>query len=190
MHNGWLSREEMEGIGFQEIGSNVRLSRVVSIYGAEKMKLGSDVRIDDFCLLSGRIVLGDHVHVSSHVSLNGLYGITCGDFSSISTKATVLSGNDDNSGSFLTNPTVPEKFTNVDGREVIIGRHCLVGAGTVILPGVHLGDGACVGALSLVKTDLEAWKIYAGVPCRMLKERSMKLLQLERELHELEASGR
>jgi galactoside O-acetyltransferase len=190
MLNGWLSKEEIENIGFQDVGSNIRISRAVSIYGAEKMKLGSDVRIDDFCLLSGRVVLGDHVHISSHVSLNGRYGITCGDFSSISTKVAVLSGNDDNSGSFLTNPTVPEEFTNVDGREVVIGRHCLVGAGTVILPGVHLGDGVCVGALSLVKKDLEPWKIYAGVPCRMLKERSMRLLQLERELRALEASER
>lgn len=189
MRGGWLSEEEMDEIGFQEIGSNVRISRMVSIHGAEDMRLGSNVRIDDFCLLSGRIFLGDHVHIASHVNLNGRYGITCGDFSSISTKATILSGNDDNSGNFLTNPTIMEQFTKVDGREVIIGRHCLVGAGTVILPGVHLGDGVCVGALSLVKKDLEPWKIYAGIPCRLLRERSMRLLQLEQELHELEEKG-
>lgn len=79
----------------------------------------------------------------------------------------------------MTNPTVPAAFKAVDERAVKIGRHVIVGAGSVILPGSTLAEGVAVGALSLVSKDVPAWTIVAGQPARPLRARSKDLLQYE-----------
>ena len=53
--------------------------------------------------------------------------------------------------------------------EISLHAECKIGAHSVILPGVTIGEGAVVGAMSLVKTDVEAWSVCAGVPARMIK---------------------
>jgi len=78
---------------------------------------------------------------------------------------------------------VPAEFTNVDHRPVRIGRHCIVGSGSVILPGVTLEEGSIVGALSLVINNCDAFGIYAGAPARLIKKRKKGLLKYEKSLH-------
>jgi serine acetyltransferase len=51
----------------------------------------------------------------------------------------------------------------------------------VILPGVTIGQGASVGAQSLVKRSLNEWGIYAGSPAKLLAPRAKDLLRLEQE---------
>ena len=76
----------------------------------------------------------------------------------------MYSSSDDYSGAYMTNPTVPAELTNVDHSYVLIGRHVIVGAGSVLLPGAMLDNGVAVGSLSLVKGHLLRDTIYAGVP--------------------------
>jgi serine acetyltransferase len=53
MATSFLSREKLMEIGFKSIGENVLLSSKASIYGPENIEIGNNVRIDDFCILSG-----------------------------------------------------------------------------------------------------------------------------------------
>ena len=55
----------------------------------------------------------------------------------------------------------------------------IVGAGSVILPGVTIGEGAAVGALSIVKRDVEPFTIVAGADTRVIGTRKRDLLELE-----------
>jgi dTDP-4-amino-4,6-dideoxy-D-glucose acyltransferase len=64
----------------------------------------------------------------------------------------------------------------------------VVGAGSIVLPGVTLQEGSAVGALSLVKSDCEAFGLYAGVPARRLGERKRDLLELEQRFRRSTAS--
>lgn len=57
---------------------------------------------------------------------------------------------------------------------IIIRDHCWVAAECLVMPGVTIGDGAVIGARSLVTRDMPAWTISAGQPCRPLRERVMK----------------
>ena len=82
----------------------------------------------------------------------------------------------------MTNPTVPSKFTGIIKGEVTLGRHVIVGSGSVILPRVTIGEGSSVGALSLVTKNLDAWGVYAGNPARKIEERSRKILELENQM--------
>jgi len=53
----------------------------------------------------------------------------------------------------------------------LLGKHCIVGSNSVVLPNVKFNEGSSVGALSLVNRDLEAWKLYAGIPAKFIGER-------------------
>ena len=79
----------------------------------------------------------------------------------------------------MTNPTVHEEYTSEEVGGVTLGRHVIIGANSVILPGVTIGDGAAVGALSLVTKNLGEWGVFFGSPAKHLKKRSKDLLKLE-----------
>lgn len=54
--------------------------------------------------------------------------------------------------------------------EIHIGNGCSTGTGTMIMPGVTIGDGAIIGAYSLVTKDIPAWTIATGRPAKVVKE--------------------
>ena len=181
----FLSDTELVAMGFAAVGRNVKISNRASFYGCERIVLGDHVRIDDFCVLSageGGICIGRNVHLAAHCSLIGAGRIVLEDFSGISSRVAIYSSNDDYSGAAMTNPTVPALYTRVTHAPVHIGRHVIVGSGSVILPGVTIGEGAAVGALSLVKRDCEAFGVYSGVPARRIGARKTDLLALEARL--------
>lgn len=178
-----LSREAIEEMGFASVGDNVHISDRASFYGVERIVIGSNVRIDDFCVLSagiGGIELGNYIHLAVYSSLIGAGSIRISDFCNISSRVSIYSSSDDFSGSSMTNPTIPDEYKNVLSSPVYFGRHVIVGAGSVILPGVRLEDGVAIGALSLVNKNCDAFGIYAGVPIRRIGERKRDLLELER----------
>jgi galactoside O-acetyltransferase len=178
----FYSKEELSQIGFKSIGQNVLISKKASFYGISRISISSNVRIDDFCVLSagkGGIQIGNYVHIAVFASLMGEGTITLEDFSGISSKASIYSSNEDYSGDFMSNPTVPSEYTNVTHANVMICKHVLVGSGSVILPGVTLKEGAVVGALSLVNKDCEEFFIYKGNPAKKIVKRSRELLILE-----------
>lgn len=182
MANSFYSLEELSEIGFKHIGDNVLISRKCSIYSPEKIYLSSDIRIDDFCILSGNITIGNYVHVAAGCKLfSGKQGIILEDFTGISSNVSIYSVSDDYSGEFMTNPTIPDRFKNVIDKQVIIGKHSIIGTSSVILPGVMIGEGVSCGAMSLINKNLEPWSIYAGIPARKIKARSKKVLELENE---------
>lgn len=55
--------------------------------------------------------------------------------------------------------------------DIVIGEEAFVGAKALILPGVHVGKGAVLGAGAVASKDLEPWTIYAGNPCKAIKDR-------------------
>lgn len=180
-------------LGFAAVGRNVQISEWARFHGARFIEIGDNVRIDDFCVLSagaGGIRIGSFVHIAVYCSLIGREAIELEDFCNLSSRVSIYSSSDDFSGASLTNPTVPERFKQVSYAPVRLGRHVVVGSASVVLPGVAIGDGTAIGALSLVKTSCEEFAIYAGVPARRVGERRRDLLELERSLRdELGESG-
>ena len=88
----------------------------------------------------------------------------------------------------MTNPLVPAQYTNIRREPVTLGKHVIIGSGSVVLPGVTLEEGVAVGALSLINRDCTAFGIYAGNPARRIKERSRQLLEMERRWRESDAN--
>tara|TARA_R110000744_G_scaffold2846_1_gene11268 strand:+ start:689 stop:1246 length:558 start_codon:yes stop_codon:yes gene_type:complete len=181
----FYSKENLNKIGFKKVGTHVLISDKCSIYNPENIEIGDNVRVDDFCIISagdGGITIGNHVHIACYVSLIGKALIEVCDFAGISSRSAIYSSTDDYSGNFLTGPTIPEEFTNVSHERVHIGKHCILGVNTVVMPGVKINEGAATGVFSLVKKDVEAFTIVAGTPLKILKKRNKKLLELEWKL--------
>lgn len=178
--SSYYSEEELSLLGFRSVGKDVRFSRKASVYGAEKISIGNHVRVDDFCILSGRIEIGNYVHVNPFTGIYaGNAGVFLGDFANLASRITIYAVSDDYSGDYMTSPLIPSELTNIRQAPVSIGRHVIIGTGSTLLPGIQIGEGCAIGAMSLVKNDCDPWGIYAGVPCRLIKPRSKKLLEFE-----------
>lgn len=180
----FLKQEELEKIGFKKIGTNVLISDKCSIYNAKNIEIGSNVRIDDFTILSageGGIKIGSYIHIACFTSLIGGGEIILEDFVQVSSRVTVLSSSDDFSGNFLIGPCIPNEFKNVKSDKVHLMKHSVVGTGCSLLPGVTLFEGASVGAMSLVKSDIEEFTLFFGIPAKKIKKREKFLLKLETE---------
>lgn len=176
---------ELEALGFKYLGKNVKISKLASIYNAKNIEIGDNSRIDDFCVLSageGGISIGRYVHIAVYTSLIGAGKIIMEDYTCLSSKCAVYSSNDDYSGEFMTNSTIPSDYKNVCNAPVTIKKHSLVGAGSIILPGVTIEECVAVGALSLVNKSLESGFIYIGQPAKKKMKRSRNCEALESEL--------
>jgi len=181
---GLLSREQIDAMGFGSVGDNVLLSDKASFYNCANIHIGNNVRIDDFCVLSAGadgIYIGNYIHIAIYSSLQGAGMISLSDYCNISSRVAIYSSSDDYSGAFMTNPMVPCEYTNVYGADVSLGKHVIIGANSVVLPGVTIGEGVAVGSLSLIKDDCEAFGIYAGNPAKYVKPRKQDLLELEKQ---------
>ena len=67
----FLSNEELKKLGFKSIGKGVKVSSLASFYYPETIEIGNNSRIDDFCVLSGKIKIGSFVHIAVHCTLSG-----------------------------------------------------------------------------------------------------------------------
>jgi galactoside O-acetyltransferase len=180
--SGFLSDEDVRGMGFANIGHNVLIDRTALFYRANRISIGSNVRIDAYSVLSAGaegIKIGNHVHIAVYVFITGAARVELCDFSGLSGRVSIYSSNDDYLGYALTGPTVPDAFRKVTSAPVMIGRHVVVGAGSIILPGVNIGDGAAVGALSLIKKNVRPFVVVAGPRGQELAERKKDFLEQE-----------
>jgi acetyltransferase-like isoleucine patch superfamily enzyme len=178
----YLTAKALGAMGFKALGKNVKISDKASIYDADRIKIGDNSRIDDFCVVSGRVEIGRNVHIAIFCNIaGGSEGVFIADFSGIAYGSSVFSQSDDYTGEFLTGPTVPARFKRETKKAVRIDRHCIIGAGSTIFPGITLAEGTAIGAMTLVNKPTQAWSVYFGIPARRVGTRAKKLLELERE---------
>lgn len=174
----FLTDDQLASLGLKSYGTNVLISDKASIYSPELITVGSNVRIDDFCILSGEITLGNFIHIGAYSALYGKLGIVMEDFTGLSPRCTIFSTSDDFSGDYLVSPMVPAEYSNVSGGLVKISKFSQIGAGTIILPNVIIEQGVAVGTMSLVKQSLNEWGIYAGIPVTRIGERNKNCKEL------------
>ena len=181
--------EELKELGIKEFGENVKISRNAMLYHPEKLVLGHDVRIDDFTIVSGNVRLHNFVHLSQFCGLYGdEAGIEIEDYTAVAAKCSIYAVSDDYIEASIPTPMVPMKYKNMIQKSVHIGKYSILGANTVILPGVTINEGTTVGAMSLCNKDLEAWSVYVGIPARKIKNRDKKIVDLVEEFERERAS--
>ena len=177
--NNFFTEEELQELGFKSVGKNVRISKRASIYKPELMKIGNNVRIEDFCVINGEISIGNNVMICVYCLLDGYAGITIEDNVTFAAKVSVHSGSDDYSVRSLFGCFAPMELRKEHvSAPVLIKKHSLIGDSSIIMPGVCLAEGTAVGAMSFVNRSTAEWGIYAGIPAQRIKERERRILDL------------
>lgn len=177
----WLTEEQLMQKSFKKLGRNVKISDKAALYNTDLWDVGDNVRIDDFCVLSGAISLGRNVHIAILCNVaGGTEGVVLDDFSGLAYGCHVFSQSDDYTGRSLTNPTVPAQYKQERREKIYIGRHCIVGANSLIFPGVVMAEGCSLGAMSMLTKSTEPWTMYFGIPAKKIKARKKDMLELER----------
>jgi acetyltransferase-like isoleucine patch superfamily enzyme len=180
-----VEQNQVQRLGLKSVGKDVVIWPMAKVVAPGAVTIGDSVMIDDFVFIMGgeSTTIGSFVHIASFVSLVGGGTLVLEDFAGLSGGVRVYTGNDDFLGGSLTGPTVPPQFRRPTRGKVHIGRHVVVGANSVVLPGVTIGEGAVVGANSLVKSNIEPWTVNVGSPSRAVRERPRDtILRLEAEL--------
>lgn len=174
----FYSEEELPQLGLKSYGKGVLISRNACFYGADRISIGDNVRIDDFCILCGDITIGSHIHIAPYCALYGQFGIVMEDYSGLSARVTIYSAIDDFSGEHAIGPMLDESKRKLEKGIVRIGKYAQIGAHCLVFPNLTIQEGAVVGALSLVTKDIPEWSIYVGIPAHKLKDRKKGLVKL------------
>jgi acetyltransferase-like isoleucine patch superfamily enzyme len=144
-----------------KLGRDVKIYAFVNLYGCE---IGDESKIGTFVEIQKGACIGRRVKVSSHTFI--CEGVTIED--------EVFIGH----GVMFINDRFP-RSTNADGSvqseedwslvPTLIQRRASIGSNATILCGVTVGEGAIVGAGSVVTKDVPAYTIVAGNPARTLR---------------------
>lgn len=184
-NSGFYTEKDLVDAGFKNIGNNILIDKNCTIIGLHNISIGSNVRIDAYTTITasegGSLIIGSNIHIAGYCLLAASGGIIMEDFSAISHGTKIYSASDDYSGGYLTNAVIPDKYKNVKRGLVTLKKHSLIGSSSVLLPGVVVGEGTTVGAMSLVSKNLDDWSVYTGIPAKKIKDRPRDLLRLEQE---------
>jgi len=173
---------------------NVKTFEYTKIIGLENIDFGKYVIIDDYVLIYAkeRIKIGNHVHIASFTSISGGGEFVMDDFSAVSSGCRIITATDDFKDGGFGNSTIVNEFRNVTTGKIKLGKFSIIGGNSVIMPGVTIGEGASVGAGSVITKDLEPWGIYVGNNKRIgwrNKEEVLKSYEKFKALPESEQAG-
>ncbi|RZG75961.1 acyltransferase [Acinetobacter wuhouensis] len=175
----YLSMLQLQALGFKKLGKNVKISDRASVYNCDQIEIGDNSRIDDFCVVSGKVKIGKYCHITPMCLVaGGEPGIDIADFCTLAYGVKVFAQSDDYSGESMVNSLIPKKYKSEFFASVNLDKHVIVGSGAVIFPGVYLGEGCSIGAMSLILESTQPWGVYVGIPAKRIKERSKNLLVL------------
>jgi len=157
---------------FKSIGNNVIFENGVMVFHPENIVIGNNVYIGHNTILKGYykncICIGDHTWIGQNCFLHGGGGIKIGKAVGIGPMVKILTST--HKEEELSKPII---FCDLEFKEVVIEDGCDIGIGSIILPGVKIGEGSIIGAGSVVTKDVEPYTVVAGNPARILRKRAI-----------------
>jgi len=162
------------------IGKNVTIYHPVVLASPENIFIGDGVIISEFVHIIGGI--GTYIHEYTHIaplcSIAG-GGITMiGKSVGIAAGVRIVSGMDAFDGVGLIGPCVPKEYRSVYRGETIIEDFSLICSNAVICQDVTIGEGAVVGANSVVMNDIPPWTVAVGSPAKVVRDRKVNKEQI------------
>lgn len=167
-------------------GIDFYINEFTSITRPELVSVGNHVAIDFGFVCTTRLIIGDYVHISPHVSVIGgkKASLTIEDFCFISTGSRIICGSDKFMGEGLIGPMIPDQYKDEQIFDpIVMKKFSGVCANSVVMSGVVMGEGSVLGANSFLKQSTEPWTIYAGSPAKPIKKRkNEKMYSYAKEL--------
>jgi putative colanic acid biosynthesis acetyltransferase WcaF len=115
-------------------------------------------------LMPWNLTIGDCVALAERVDIYNFAPVAIGSNSCISQGVWLCTGTHD-----YRQPSFPLMW-----KPIAIGSSVWLASEVFVHPGVMIGDGVVVGARAVVNTDLSAWGVYSGNPCRFIKRRTLE----------------
>jgi acetyltransferase-like isoleucine patch superfamily enzyme len=155
-------RPYIRGVRYIRIGENFRAGAFLRLE-AIAQHLGH--------LTEPSIVIRDNVSVSDFVHIGCTTYVEIGENVLMGSRVFITDhGHGSYRGARQDAPTVPPQMRRLSsGDQVVIGRNAWLGDAVTVLPGVEIGEGAIVGANSVVTRNVEPFTVVAGNPARPIK---------------------
>jgi acetyltransferase-like isoleucine patch superfamily enzyme len=174
--SGYALRRLIYSMKFKSMGKNCILDVGLNIVGKENISIGEYTWIDSYTRLSalfGPISIGKRIHVSPFcVMVSGPEGIVLNDYVGLSTGCHIYGHSEmPKEGKRMSGPMIPWRYKAFGSGKVILEKDSFLGAYTIVLPGVTVGEGAVVGANSIVNKDIPQWSIAVGAPAKVIGKR-------------------
>ena len=145
------------------VGKNSIVGRGTKIINFTNVKIGSNCLIQDYVYMragaDGRIEIGDHCAINSFAKLFGHGGIEIQEHSQLGPGCLLTTTHHD----YIDN-------LRTEFRKITIGRRVWIGANTIILSGVKIGDSSVIGAGSIVTKEIPPNSIAVGSPAKVIKQ--------------------
>lgn len=153
-------------------GKNVILNAMCKIMRAENMEIGDYSRILDFAYIDAgkSLKIGKYSLITWHCLIEGGANTIIGDRVFVGPGTKLLTSTYKFNG-YYTNEFLPEGCRAIQYGDIILEDDSYIGANSVIMPGVKVGEGALVGSNSFVNKNLDPWGIYVGNPAKKIGER-------------------
>ena len=158
---------------FARFGEGSVIEEDVLVFDPGNVHIGAGVYVGHLAILKGyhrgRLVIGDGTWIGEQCFLHGAGGITIGRNVGIGPGVRIIT-------SFHADEGVqqPILHSRIEFAPVVIDDDADLGVGALVLPGVTVGRGVQVGAGAVVTRDLPAYSVAAGVPARVLRNRSVQ----------------
>jgi acetyltransferase-like isoleucine patch superfamily enzyme len=181
-----MSKEELNALGLRHVGDNVFIDRTVRIFFPHKIVIESNTRIDCQSVIScsGDVHIGPYSHFSIGTKIMGGGNFRSAAYVGVSSNVTFMTSSENYAGDAMGTCMVPQEFRkNVSG-SISLEEHVVCGPNSVILPNVTLGQGAAVGALSLISHSIPPFVIVSGNPARKVGIRKYDILEAQQRFEE------
>ena len=155
----YLNRSQLKKIGFIKIGKNNKISKTIRTYNFKGI-LGSNNRIDDDVILKGIVNLRNNIHIGRGCTLSGNnFGIEIDDFVSLSNYVQIFCMSDNYKGSGLSGGTLKKnqrsKYSESYKGPIKIGKCCIVGPFSIILPNSIINNFSSCAAMSIISGTIK-----------------------------------
>ena len=161
---------EFSASQFSKLGKNVVFEKGALIFHPENIEIGDDVYVGHYAILKGyyknKMNIGSGTWIGQQCFLHSGGGLIIGKNVGIGPGVKIVTSShslEETDKAILHSPV---KFA-----PVIIEDGCDIGVGSIILPGVRIGQGSQIGAGSVVRSDIENHTVAAGSPAKVIRVR-------------------
>ncbi len=156
---------------FSYLGQGAVFEPHVLVFHPENIEIGENVYIGHYTILKGyyknKMIIGKGSWIGQQCFFHSAGGLNIGKNTGIGPGVKIIT-------SFHSDSEIekPILHSTVKFAPVIIESGCDIGAGSIVLPGVTIGQGAQIGAGAVVSKDIPAYAIAVGVPAQVIRMRS------------------
>lgn len=155
---------------FKELGINVIFENGVKVFHPENITLQDNIYVGHYTILKGyyknEMIIGKNTWIGQNCFFHSAGGLEIGEAVGIGPCVKIITSA--HSGGDVAKPVL---FLPLEFKKVVLKDGCDIGVGSIILPGVTIGEGTIIGAGSVVVESIPDFCVAAGVPARVIRKR-------------------